>query len=62
MWFIENRKKEFEDEKVPMPIIWTVIIAIAVIAILVVGVWKFTDAVDKYEMQQQYGVQYEEVV
>jgi hypothetical protein len=62
LWFIENRKKEFDDEKVPMPVIWTVIIALVVVAGLVIGAFKFSEMVDKYEMRQQYGNQYEEVM
>lgn len=62
LWFIENRKKEFDDEKVPMPVIWTVIIALVVVAGLVIGAFKFSEMVDRHEMRQQYGNQYEEVM
>ena len=62
LWFIENRKKEFDDEKVPMPVIWGVVIAIVVITGLVIGICKLTDVMDRHEMRQQYGNQYEEVM
>jgi hypothetical protein len=62
LWFIRNRKVEYEDEKVPMPVIWTVIIALVVVAGLVIGAFKFSETVDRYEMRQQYGDQYEEVL
>jgi hypothetical protein len=62
LWFIRNRKVEYEDEKVPMPVIWTVIIALVVVAGLVIGAFKFSETVDRYEMRQQYGDQYEEVM
>ena len=62
LWFIRNRKVQYEDEKVPMPVIWTVIIALVVVAGLVIGAFKFSEAVDRHEMRQQYGNQYEEVM
>ena len=61
LWFIENRKKEFDDEKVPMPVVWTVIIALVVVAGLVIGMYTFADAVDRYEMEREYGARYEEL-
>ena len=45
-----------------MPVIWTVIIALAVVAGLVIGTFKFSEAVDRHDMRQQYGDQYEEVM
>ena len=62
LWFIRNRKVQYEDEKVPMPVIWTVIIALVVVAGLVIGTFKFCEAVDRHDMRQQYGDQYEEVM
>ncbi len=62
LWFIRNRKVEYEDEKVPIPVIWTVIIALVVVAGLVIGAFKFSETVDRYEMRQQYGDQYEEAM
>ena len=51
LWFIENRKKEFDDEKVPMPIAYTVIIAIVVIAALFFGTYKVVDWVERLDMK-----------
>ena len=51
LWFIENRKKEFDDEKVPMPIGYTVIIAIVVIAALFFGTCKVVDWVEQAGMK-----------
>ena len=62
LWFIRNRKVQYEDEKVPMPVIWTVIIALVVVAGLVIGTFKFSEAVDRHDMRQQYGDQYEEMM
>ena len=61
LWFIRNRKVEYEDEKVPMPVIWTVIIALVVVAGLVIGAFKFSEVVDRYEMEREYGARYEEL-
>ena len=62
LWFIRNRKVQYEDEKVPMPVIWTVIIALVVVTGLVIGAFKFSELLDRHEMRQQYGNQYEEVM
>ena len=49
LWFIENRKKEFDDEKVPMPIGYTVIFAIVVIAALFFGTYKVVDWAERLD-------------
>ena len=51
LWFIENRKKEFDDEKVPMPIGYTVIFAIVVIAALFFGTYKVVDWAERLDMK-----------
>ena len=51
LWFIENRKKEFDDEKVPMPIAYTVIIAIVAIALLFFGTYKVVNWTEKLDME-----------
>ena len=51
LWFIENRKKEFDDEKVPMPIAYTVIIAIVAIALLFFGTYKAVNLAEKLDMK-----------
>jgi len=51
LWFIENRKKEFDDEKVPMPIGYTVIIAIVAIALLFFGTYKAVNWAEKLDMK-----------
>ena len=51
LWFIENRKKEFDDEKVPMPIAYTVIVAIVAIALLFFGTFKVVDWVERLDMK-----------
>lgn len=51
LWFIENRKKEFDDEKVPMPIGYTVILAIVVIAALFFGSYKVVDWAERLDMK-----------
>ena len=43
--------KEFDDEKVPMPIAYTVIIAIVVIAALFFGTYKVVDWVERLDMK-----------
>lgn len=50
-----RKKVEYEDEKQPMPIIWTIVIAIAVVGVLFFGTLKFSDFVEKREMRIQYG-------
>ena len=51
LWFIENRKKQFDDEKVPMPIAYTVIIAIVAIVLLFFGTFKMVDWVENLDMK-----------
>ena len=51
LWFIENRKKEFDDEKVPMPIGYTVIIAIVAVALLFFGTYKVVDWAERLDMK-----------
>jgi len=51
LWFIENKKKEFDDEKVPMPEIFKVIIAVAVIALLFFGAFKVVDWAERLDMK-----------
>ena len=51
LWFIENRKKEFDDEKTPMPEFLKVIIAIVVIALLFFGACKVVDWTERLDME-----------
>ena len=54
-----RRKVEYEDEKMPIPVIWTVVIAIVVVAGMVFGTCKMLDAIEKHEMELQYEYYYD---
>ena len=49
-----RRKYKYEDEKRPVPVMWTVIIAVAVIAILYVGVYKALELFEDNDMTIEY--------
>ena len=56
------RKVKYEDEKQPIPVMWTVVIALAVVAGLLIGMMKFCDWLDKKDAELQYEYQIEEVL
>ena len=49
-----RRKIEYEDEKRPLPVMWTVVIAIAVLTFMVLGTYKLLDVFEQHEMKTQY--------
>lgn len=50
MWWF-NKDVEYEDEKVPMPIIYTVIIAIALVVVLFFGTYKVVGWMEKADLK-----------
>ena len=57
-----RRKFEYEDEKQPLPTIWAVVIAIAVVAAMIFGVMKFADWIEAEDMEWQYNNYTEKVL
>lgn len=49
-----RRKIEYEDEKRPLPVMWTVVIAIAVLTFMVLGTYKLLDVFEQHEIKTQY--------
>lgn len=56
-----RKKVEYEDEKRPIPAIWTLFLAILLIGGMFIGALKFTSYVERQEMERQYGVPYVEL-
>ena len=49
-----RKRVKYEDEKRPLPVMWTVVIAIAVIVGLYVGACYLTGIAEKRDMIEQY--------
>lgn len=49
-----RRKPKYEDEKQPIPVIWTIIIAIVFISVMVIGTYKITEIAERHDMEIEY--------
>lgn len=56
-----KKKVEYEDEKRPVPAIWTLFLAILLIGGMFIGALKFTSYVERLDMERQYGEPYVEM-
>lgn len=55
-----SKKPKYEDEKQPIPVIWTIVIAIVVISVLVIGTYKITEIAERHDMELQYNCRVDE--
>ena len=57
-----RRKVEYEDERQPLPVIWTVVIAIVILAGMFIGAYTLTYQMEKRELERQYDCPIEEII
>ena len=49
-----RKKYEFEDEKPPIPVIWTVVVAVLFLVSIFGAAYWVTGVAEKHEIERQY--------